>query len=619
MPKPIQEKTKNKYWQSNKTYLGLALCFLSFGALVALFTSFVNYHMQVTNIDSALESKFEGELYAKKRLIANSINSLDATLLSIVSSPITTNYLKVPTPSNLNTLQSLFLAILESEPEYMQVRYLNQTGAEMVRVERNMLGHSIVRDKNELQNKADRYYFYESIALNKHEIWYSKLDLNVEHGQIEHPIKPTIRIATPLKHEGNLYGVIVINVNASFMLNAISQSTDFDVFIADKDNQVLHHPNETLSWSRYLGEKEHDYLTSYEGRSIYSYSLNELVSNGEGLKLVMVPKTTTIETITNTNFFTAAIIAAIVMLISFPLSAIVALIPAKLQNRLSDTLVELKRTNAIVSKHVITSKTDLNGNITDVSERMCKLSGYTADEMIGQKHSMLKNSKASPRAYKSLWRTITKGHTWKGEFFNQTKAGKPYWIYSIITPELDEEGNCTGYAQIAQEITSRKALEVMSITDSLTQLFNRHKLDQVLTEQTNVFKRYQQPFSIILIDLDHFKSINDNYGHQIGDEILASAAHMLKTCSREVDFAGRWGGEEFLIICPNTNLKGVRTLAEKLRTTIASSYEDKEPQVTASFGIAQCAKDEEVNALIARADTALYKAKERGRNRIESE
>lgn len=162
-----------------------------------------------------------------------------------------------------------------------------------------------------------------------------------------------------------------------------------------------------------------------------------------------------------------------------------------------------------------------------------------------------------------------------------------------------------------------KLLEELSLTDNLTKLYNRNKLDDVLVSELNRANRYSHySFGVMIIDIDYFKSVNDVYGHQIGDKVLIEISNILKTHTRKTDTVGRWGGEEFLVICSETDLEGILFVAENIREKIASySFSCKE-QKTASFGVSIYEKGDEVNELIKRADDALYKAKESGRNKV---
>ncbi|HEY7864571.1 MAG TPA: GGDEF domain-containing protein, partial [Psychromonas sp.] len=159
-------------------------------------------------------------------------------------------------------------------------------------------------------------------------------------------------------------------------------------------------------------------------------------------------------------------------------------------------------------------------------------------------------------------------------------------------------------------------LEKRASTDELTLLFNRRRINEVIKEQYEIFQRYQKTSSYIMLDIDYFKNINDLFGHQTGDEVLCEIANIIKSKIRSVDYAGRWGGEEFMIICPNTSLENAFQLAEKLRLSFMGMKNSTGAAVTASFGVGEIAQGESTDKLLKRIDDALYQAKENGRNQI---
>ena len=163
---------------------------------------------------------------------------------------------------------------------------------------------------------------------------------------------------------------------------------------------------------------------------------------------------------------------------------------------------------------------------------------------------------------------------------------------------------------------SNSELARLSVTDKLTQLYNRLKLDEMLTRELCRAKRYGSKFSIILCDIDYFKSVNDLYGHQVGDKVLVEFAKVLKNNLRKSDVLGRWGGEEFLIIMPENGIEEAEMLADKLCKRISEHEFPVVKQVTCSFGIAAYQTGDTEDTLLARADKALYEAKQGGRNRI---
>ncbi len=169
----------------------------------------------------------------------------------------------------------------------------------------------------------------------------------------------------------------------------------------------------------------------------------------------------------------------------------------------------------------------------------------------------------------------------------------------------------------AQLVRKNAQLERLAVSDTLTGLSNRLRLDQVLGQEAARQARHGAPVSVILLDLDHFKSVNDQHGHPVGDRVLVAIGELLKGGARQTDEVGRWGGEEFLVVCRDTDLAGAQALAQKLRQRIAARHFATVGRRTASFGVAELAAGEDVAGLVARADVALYRAKRSGRDRVD--
>lgn len=165
-------------------------------------------------------------------------------------------------------------------------------------------------------------------------------------------------------------------------------------------------------------------------------------------------------------------------------------------------------------------------------------------------------------------------------------------------------------------VALNRELEILSITDSLTKLYNRRYLDRRLREAIDLAKRYKTPFSLILMDIDDFKIINDTYGHDRGDKVLQQVAGILAKDSRVTDIIGRWGGEEFLIVCPHSTLQSVRVVADKMCRAIEQEAFGIGAPVTGSFGIVEYTEDDDTDTIINRVDKALYRAKDEGKNRV---
>ena len=173
-----------------------------------------------------------------------------------------------------------------------------------------------------------------------------------------------------------------------------------------------------------------------------------------------------------------------------------------------------------------------------------------------------------------------------------------------------------GYKLIDNQEKLTDKIKRLSEEDYLTKLHNRRKIHEILDNEISRSKRYNSSFSIILLDIDNFKITNDTFGHNAGDQLLVQISDVIRETIRESDIASRWGGEEFLVFCPHTNVDGAFSLAEKLRNNIESKEFQDVGYKTSSFGVTQIAHADTVQSLIQRADEALYSAKSSGKNMV---
>lgn len=163
---------------------------------------------------------------------------------------------------------------------------------------------------------------------------------------------------------------------------------------------------------------------------------------------------------------------------------------------------------------------------------------------------------------------------------------------------------------------ANRRLHARSITDALTGLFNRQELDRELADRIMLARRRGRPLAVMMIDIDHFKHVNDRFGHQVGDQVLVALARIMRASVRDSDIVGRWGGEEFMVICPDTSGRDAQAVAERLRQAVAIRPFPVAGRVTVSVGIAVLEQGESIERLVNSADAALYRAKAEGRNRV---
>lgn len=201
------------------------------------------------------------------------------------------------------------------------------------------------------------------------------------------------------------------------------------------------------------------------------------------------------------------------------------------------------------------------------------------------------------------------------------KKGRQNRFFRPHAKEIDVDGKrlfLIIFDEITEDLKERKALEAIASTDPLTGLANRSKFDQVIEQQVELAQTTQMPLSMIFLDLDHFKQVNDQLGHNIGDDVLKRTADLIKESVRKGDFISRWGGEEFVIILQSTEADDALHLAQKIRSHIEANDYGHNLRQTISCGVTQYKENESPGDMIHRADKALYQAKENGRNRVES-
>lgn len=169
---------------------------------------------------------------------------------------------------------------------------------------------------------------------------------------------------------------------------------------------------------------------------------------------------------------------------------------------------------------------------------------------------------------------------------------------------------------VTEQMEKEAQLERLATTDMLTGLVNRSQFDVVLKSELNRHCRYARPLALIMLDIDFFKDINDTYGHDVGDQVLVELADLLKRNLRKADCCARWGGEEFMLLAPETSLEQAVRLAEKVRGAMKCTDFPVEGRVTASFGVVEVHSQESVKSVVKRVDNALYLAKEEGRDQV---
>lgn len=266
--------------------------------------------------------------------------------------------------------------------------------------------------------------------------------------------------------------------------------------------------------------------------------------------------------------------------------------------------------------------TDAQMNIVFVNQSFEKTTGFQAREVLGKNPRILKSGQQDQQFYKNMWSEINTHGSWQGEIFNKRRSGQIYPEWQSISSVKNARGDITNYVSIFLDITKRKEAEAhiskMANYDALTGLANRNLLNDRLTQALASAHRKHGKLAVMYLDLDNFKNINDGYGHSVGDELLKTAAARLLSCVREGDTVARQGGDEFILLLPEIeSSSGAAKVAEKLLQTVAAPYviNGQEMFVSVSIGIGIYPDDGDViEKLLMNADSAMYSAKQDGRN-----
>jgi diguanylate cyclase (GGDEF)-like protein/PAS domain S-box-containing protein len=312
------------------------------------------------------------------------------------------------------------------------------------------------------------------------------------------------------------------------------------------------------------------------------------------------------------------------------------------------SVVEIANQARAISAHLLVSETDQEGRIIRVNPAFVSASGYSEADLLGNDHRILNSGLYPASFYRRLWETVSAGSVWQGTFRNRTREGDHFWVKSTIVPFVDAWGRIVRHVAFHTDITesirlaerlqseqrlteelSRNNRNLLSeaLSDPLTGTANRRAFDAFIARTIDDQGDTRRPIALLLIDLDHFKKVNDQCGHTAGDEVLQE---MVRRWTRELsdgDLLARMGGEEFCVLAPGLGPDDAVGLAERLREAsavepvrIRKSGEIVGVRVTISIGLSSTDDLRAVSPgeLMRSADNALYQAKHGGRNRVQA-
>lgn len=550
-------------------------------------------------------------------------------------------------------LAGQFKEVLRARPGYDQIRLLDVTGMERIRVDNKGKNGPVASQL--LQDKSDRYYFINAMSTPPGHIYVSPMDLNEEHGALEIPIKPTIRFAKPVRDgSGNTLGVVVLNFHGRKIFNQLQRMEEppARLFLVDFDGFWFMGPTPEHEWGRQLPDREHstirelfpqawgkmqrdDFGQFETDAGLFTYASIMLQAplpyeeiNDQWFVISYVPSPLLSPSWLRAFYtMTAGIMLFIALMFWLLTTSRVRKKAAEDQARSTETKIAALADSAYDAIVMIDSK----AKITFWNKASESLFGYNEKEALGRDvHELITPIEDREQAELGMAK-FAKSGTGRivGSVVEMTALRKDGVRIPIERSVSSfQHGDKWFAAATIRDITERKKaerrLKELATTDSLTGLFNRRKFLEISERELLSAKRYKRPLCVMMLDIDHFKKVNDTYGHDGGDEVLRAIASIMQQSLRESDAVGRLGGEEFAAILPETDIIKAGEVGERIRKAVEAhtslTADNEEVRVTISIGIAtHCMSTPDMDSMLKSADTALYRAKELGRNRIETE
>lgn len=569
-----------------------------------------------------------------------------------------------PSPETRQEAQHTLLETARVFGQYDQIRIIGIDGQELIRID-NKAENAVNIPAEKLQNKLNRYYVQKGLMLQSDEVYISPLDLNKEQGIIQTPHKPMIRIVTSIvDQEGQLAAILVLNYKAAGLLNQFRNafsSLDRAMMLNSDGFWLSNHFTEN-EWGWQLGNIHltlrnwHPELwqlmqsqeagsttlnnelfsfqsihldNMYEGTSHGRYKdtigLNSDIYNRVWTVLVQSTKDQwQVAAVYKKVWFLVLIVALYIGLITLVYALSIHRYQRK-QNMLLERqqLANFRDLYENAPIGYITLAAD--GLITNVNKMLLSYLGYTRDELVDKvnlKDLVIKDSESQAH---DLLNALSEARTKQRRLLMKCKNGDTIFVSCNLTSRTDgiptlEVGRCS-VLDVSEQVKLENRLQHLAHNDPLTGLANRRYFDEFATHEFIKAKRHKSPVSILAMDIDHFKQINDTYGHDVGDLILKSLADTCEKVLRSTDIMARFGGEEFVILMPDINYEDAVTKANEIREILAAL---KTPlangdfvQFTISIGVAAYSEQlDTIEKVLKSADMALYKAKESGRNKV---
>lgn len=604
---------------------------------VLAFVPFLYFYNQLALIESKTEAHIEqqsrNKLEYSKVELQSSLDKMSASLRYLSHNNILLQAVTNPSEANIEALQDFWVLIARTQGYYSQLRFVDIEGNEVVRINSGKNFIELVEDEY-LQNKADRDYIEYAHALGDQEVGTFGIDLEQENGDLVRPLTPTYRVIYPITFKGQRLGYFIANLDIVRIYNRLAyknRAVNLPI-IATSDGYYLMTPSGDDIMG-HLVEQNADVNIAKQYPALWNriqLSDSGTVKDQEGWLSYTKTQLGGVKQISNmilfltTDFSQANAFAQDERKVLYQQATFILIILILLTftfvtwnyNHEKNSL-DSKIARAAMNGMSAMIITDRHNRIIQVNEEFTRVSGFELADVKGQKPSLFSSGKHSQEFYLSMWKELENTGLWEGEVINKRRDGS--LITQILRIQTVKHNSDTIQFYVASfvDISHRKELENrlrdLSEKDSMTSLWNRRKFDSEMQAHSARAKRYKnQAVSVLaLIDIDHFKRVNDRYGHDKGDAVIRQVAKSLEKQLRETDLVARIGGEEFALILPHTDLREAEVVLNRIRIAINL---ESELNITVSVGLTEiCSHQDETYK---RADIALYESKSLGRDTV---
>lgn len=534
-------------------------------------------------------------------------------------------------------LTSTLDLLMHSQKFFYQLRFIDPRGEEVIRLE-NASGIVTAIPEGMLQNKLARDYISQSLQLRAGDYKLYGIDLEKEYGMYLTPYQSALRIVSPI-HEGSiLKGFIVANVNLNelhrYITKQIRPQANLKILFSDSSialsssshelfgTEFIDHRSHNLNIAKpELWQKIQELKQGAEIDDLSVCAFQPLIrpSDLKDLALTLLIEEPVSSALNRTS---SSAVNLFYQLALFTITLIAVTIYFVLYY-FQKMGIENSLAAAALNSVAATIVTDKRNNIIKVNDQFTRINGYPEAMVLGKNPSMFsskdrfKTKEEAKHFYQKMWDDITKKGVWEGELTNIHRAGFEIILLVRIQVIKDKKGKIVNYVASFVDISERKYLELelvkLSERDSLSECWNRRKFDKEIKKVCSEFKRYplKEPTILAILDIDLFKNINDEYGHDKGDEVIRLVGDTLNKLSRDTDFVARIGGEEFAVILPFTQPCQGRIVLERMCNEITAAA-DINVTLSAGFTLINA----EIKLSYKQADKALYAAKNSGRNQV---